>query len=75
MSQMFLGNKVIDLSPRKIKKVSNTLLKTARARANKEYKYLIQFNNPIDAFVAGTWKNVAETITKELNKRKLATEV
>jgi len=51
------------------------LLKTARARANKEYKYLIQFNNPIDAFVAGTWKNVAETITKELNKRKLATEV
>lgn len=69
MSKVFLGNKVIDLSPSKIKKVSSTLLKTARARANKEYKYLMQFNSPMDTFVASTWKNVSETISKELKRR------
>lgn len=69
MSQVFLGNKVVDLSPSKIKKVSVTLLKAVRARANKEYKYLMQFNNPLDTFIAGTWKNVSETISKELKRR------
>lgn len=70
MSQeILLKNKKITLSPKALKNYSTTLLKTARARANKEYKYLMQFKNPLDTFAASTWKNVSETISKELKKR------
>lgn len=71
MSSVFLGNKVIDLSPRKIKKVPTTLLKIAKTNANKEYKYLSQFKeNPLDTLCANVWKSTVETISLELKKRK-----
>ena len=71
MSKVFIGNKVIDLSPSKIKKVSTTLLKNARANANKEYKYLSQFKeNPLDTLCANVWKRVVDSINLELKSRK-----
>lgn len=69
---MYFKNKVIDLSPRKLKKVSTTLLKTMRARANKEYKYLSQFKeNPLDTLCTNVWKRVVDSINLELKSRKI----
>ena len=70
MSQeiLFKNNK-ITLSPKAIKEYSTTLLKEARARCNKEVKYLSQFDSGLDKLCASAWKNASMKISEELKRR------
>ena len=67
--KILFENKVIKLNKSGIKKVPTYILKKVRARANKEYKYLSQLDNPIDKFCANIWKKASDTISKELKRR------
>lgn len=71
MSQKIIfKNKKITLSPKTLKNYSATLLKEARARCNKEAKYLSQFDSGLDKLCANVWKNASSKISAELKRRE-----
>lgn len=67
--EILLKNKKITLSPKALRSYSTTLLKEARARCNKEFKYLSQFDNGLDKLCANVWKTASDKISKELKRR------